>query len=314
MHAVNSHRIVAADAYRVPKPFRTFAVRSDEPRHASDARAPYGRVHVVHTAFFDAADLARLAQSGQKRVDIDAPLAVDYAATTLAELSALTGAGADLPTCFAGADLAARIAGADLPTRIAGADLAARIASALQRTGVLGDDVAAYRRSVESRIDYLACSGAGFHNDVAGSWSRSLFWVLTLSAAEVEFVMPHAGVRLPLAPGDLLVFDQTMAHGLCRPADGGQALATSFEADHQRHQRHQRQQRQQIFLTGELALTDAQWAALGSPWLPVEHHARQAALDLMLAEFDERSGHIQRVQTLRDAMQRSTCHVDAALL
>ena len=293
MHAVNSHRIVAADAYRVPKPFRTFAVRSDEPRHASDARAPYGRVHVVHTAFFDAADLARLAQSGQKRVDIDAPLAVDYAATTLAELSALTGAGADLPTCFAGADLAGRIAGA------------------LQRTGVLGDDVAAYRRSVESRIDYLACSGAGFHNDVAGSWSRSLFWVLTLSAAEVEFVMPHAGVRLPLAPGDLLVFDQTMAHGLCRPADGGQALATSFEADHQRHQR---QQRQQIFLTGELALTDAQWAALGSPWLPVEHHARQAALDLMLAEFDERSGHIQRVQTLRDAMQRSTCHVDAALL
>jgi hypothetical protein len=102
----------------------------------------------------------------------------------------------------------------------------------------------------------------------------------------------------------LLVFDQTMAHGLCRPADAGQAVAASFEAG---------AQRQQIFLTGELALTDAQWAALGSPWLPVEVHARQAALDLMLATFDERSGHIQRVQTLSDGMQRSTCHVDAPL-
>jgi hypothetical protein len=282
--AANIHQVLAADAYRVPKPFRTFAVRSDEPRHAGDARAPYGRVHVLRTAIFDAADLARLAESGQSRVDIAAPLAVDYATTTLAELGALNG------------PLTGALTGANT-------DLAAAIASALLLTGVLGGSAATYRRQVEKRIDFLACSGAGFHNDVAGPWSRSLFWVLTLSAADVEFVMPHAGVRWPLVPGDLLVFDQTMAHGLCRPADKGQAVARSFEVDPHRHQ---------MFLTGELRLTDAQWAALGSPWLPVEHHAQAQALDLMVAEFDERSGHIQRAHTLRDGMQRSTCHVDAA--
>ena len=281
MRTAPVQRTLAADAHRVPKPFRSFAVRSDEPQHAGDARAPYGLVHVLRTAFFDTENLARLAESGQKRVDIAAPLTVDYAATTLAELIALSNANAS-----------------------PNADLAGHIASALQFTGVLGDDVAGYRRSVEHRIDYLASSGAGFHNDVTGHWSRCLFWVLTLAAADVEFVMPHADVRWALAPGDLLVFDQTMAHGLCRPADNGQAVASSFNAGCQR---------QQIFLTGELPLTDAQWAALGSPWLPVEVHARQGALDLMLAEFDERSGAIKRPHALRDGMQRGTCYVDSPL-
>jgi hypothetical protein len=119
----------------------------------------------------------------------------------------------------------------------------------------------------------------------------------------VEFVMPHAGVRLAVAPGDLLVFDQTMAHGLCRPGDGGQALAASFEDERPRHQ---------LFLTGELLLSDAQWAALGSPWLPVEQHDSRGALDLMVAEFDERSGAIKRLHALRECMKRSTCHVDEA--
>ena len=39
-------------------------------------------------------------------------------------------------------------------------------------------------------------------------------------------------------------------------------------------------------------------------------HEQRAALDLMVAEFDERSGAIKRPRALRDSMKRSTCHVD----
>jgi hypothetical protein len=274
MAAHPTHRTVAADAYRVPPPFRAFAVRSDEPCHAWDARAPYGRVHVVNTRFLDASALASLAADGLARVDIEVFADIDYAPTTLAELA---------------------LAAPGVP------DLGGSIAHALQLTGVLGDDPAAYRRSVASRIDYLAACGAGFHNDVSRHWSRCLFWVLALAAADVAFVMPHAGVGIALAPGDLLVFDPTLAHGLCRPADQGQAVAASFDTG---------AHRRQIFLTGELLLDDAQWAALGAPWLPIEVHERRGALDLMVAEFDERSGAIKRLQALRDGMKRSTCHVD----
>jgi hypothetical protein len=269
-----AHRSIAADLHRVPKPFAAFAVRSDEPRHAMDARAPYGRVQLVRTGFLSAAALARLAATGYAQVDIGTVFDVDYASTTLD-------------------DLAAAAPGV--------VDLVGQIAGALQLTGVLGDELAAYRSSVATRVDYLACCGAGFHNDVGRHWSRCLFWLLAIDIADVEFVMPHAGVRLPLAPGDLVVFDPAMAHGLCRPGDQGQAMVASFEAGLHCHQ---------LFLTGELLLSDAQWAALGAPWLPVELHERQAALDLMVAEFDERSGAIKRLHALRDGMKRSTCHVD----
>jgi hypothetical protein len=269
------HRIIAADVHRVPAPFRAFAVRSDEPRHAFDARAPYGRVHAMRTEL-DAAALAGLAAQGYARVNIEAPFDIDHAAATAADLAA---AAPGVP------------------------DLAGAIAQALQCSGVLGDDHAGYRGSVATRIDYLASRGAGFHNDVRGHWSRCLFWVLTLAAADVQFVLPHAGVQVAVQTGDLLLFDPVMAHGLCRPGDGGQAVETSFGAgDGSR----------QIFLTGELPLTDAQWAALGSPWLAVEEHARRGALDLMVAEFDVRSGRIVRQHGLRDCMKRSTCYVDEA--
>ncbi len=276
MRSTSVHRIVAADVHRVPAPFRSFAVRSDEPDHAWDARAPYGRVHVLGTSFLDAASRASITAEGYSRVRLEAFSDIDYANTTLA-------------------DLAAAAPGVD--------DLVGHIAAALLLTGVLGDEPAAYRASVAARIDYLASCGAGFHNDVSRHWSRCLFWVLALDADDVEFVMPHAGVRQRLAPGDLLVFDPTMAHGLCRPGDQGQAVATSFEDE---------RPRRQLFLTGELLLADAQWAALGSPWLPVEAHAERGALDLMVAEFDERSGVIKRLRALCDGMQRSTCHADEA--
>jgi hypothetical protein len=268
------HRIIAADSHRVPKPFRAFAVRSDELLHAAEARAPYGRVHLVRTAFLDPGALANLAAVGQSRVRIEAFSDIDYANTTLDDLAA---AAPGVP------------------------DLVGQIASALQLTGVLGADPASYLSSVSTRIDYLASCGAGFHNDVAHHWSRCLFWILALAVADVEFVMPHAGVRVPLTPGDLVVFDQTMAHGLCRPDDGGRAIAGSFDSGDDRFQ---------IFLTGELLLDDAQWAALGAPWLAVEEHERCGALDLMVAEFDDRSGTIKSLRALRDCMKRSTCHVD----
>ena len=268
------HRVIAADLHRVPKPFRAFAVRSDEPQHAWDARAPYGRIHLVRTGFLDADALASLAAVGAAQIDIEALSDISHALTTLTELAAaVTGV----------------------------ADLAGGLADALRMSGVMGEDPAGYRSSMATRIDYLAARGAGFHNDVGRHWSRCLFWVLALALADVEFAMPHADLRLPLAPGDLLVFDPAMAHGLCRPGDGGQAVAASFEAG---------DRRPQIFLTGELLLTDAHWAALGAPWLPVEEHERRGALDLMVAEFDERSGTIQRLSALRDGMKRSTCHVE----
>jgi hypothetical protein len=274
MHSNPTHRIIAAGVHAVPKPFRAFAVRSDEAEHAWDARAPYDRVHLVRTEFLDAGSLASLAAAGDARVRIEVFSDIDYATTTPQGLAAA----------------APRVH-----------DLVAGIASALQLTGVLGDDLADYQRSVATRIDYLAARGAGFHNDVNRHWSRCLFWVLALDVGAVEFVMPHAGVRIALAPGDLLVFDQTLAHGLCRPADQGQAVASSFEAG---------RQGRQIFLTGELQLTDALWVALGAPWLPVEAHQHRGALDLMVAEFDERSGAIKRLHALRDGMSRAICHVD----
>jgi hypothetical protein len=150
-----------------------------------------------------------------------------------------------------------------------------------------------------------ASRGAGFHNDVARHWSRSLFWILAIDVGDVEFVMPHAGVRVALSDGDLVVFDQVMAHGLCRPVDAGRAVAESFEdGDAGR----------QLFLTGEMLIDDAQWAALGAPWLPVEAHEARGALDLMVAEFDDRSGAIQRVRSLELGMRRTTCHVEETSL
>ena len=271
-----AHRIVAANAYRVPQPFAAFAVRSEEPRHAFDARAPYDRVHVVPTGFLDPDSRARMAAQGYARTSIEAFSDVDYATTSPEDL-ARTAPGV--------------------------ADLVGGIASALQLTGVMGDEVAAYRSSVAARIDYLASRGAGFHNDVRDHWSRCLFWILALDVGDVDFVMPHAGVQVALAPGDLVVFDQTLAHGLSRPGDRAEVLEASFLAgEHCR----------QLFLTGELLLTDAQWAALGAPWLPVEEHERRGALDLAVAEFDERSGAIKRPAALRDCMKRSTCHVEDA--
>ena len=59
------HHIIAARLHQVPKPFRAFAVRSDEPCHAFEARAPLGQLHLVRTAFIDAECMARIVAQGQ---------------------------------------------------------------------------------------------------------------------------------------------------------------------------------------------------------------------------------------------------------
>jgi hypothetical protein len=262
-------RTFRADEWSVPAPFRTFAVRSEEARHAREARPPYDRVHVVRTDFLDAAALARLAARGLDRMRLQEFSDVDYADASWKEVDAIV-------------------------PLVGG--MAARVAEAVHETHVLGDDRAACLGCVTTRVDFLGSLGAGFHNDVREHWTACLFWNLTLAADDIEFVMPHAGLRIALAPGDLLVFDQTMAHGLCRPRDHGQAVADSFapiDAD------------RQVFLTGELALPDTRWAALGSPWSPIEEHERRGALDLLAAEFDDRSGAIRRVRSLMHRMQGS---------
>ena len=274
MNPSAGHRLVAVDVHSVPPPFRSFAVRSEEARHAADARAPYGRVHVLRAGFLDAAALEGLAALGHARMSVHEFGDIDYAHVAPEELAAAA------PQVD---------------------DLVGRIAETLRATRLIGDDPAAWRAAVAARIDYLGSCGAGFHNDVSGHWTACLFWNLALEVADVEFVMPHAGLRLALAPGDVIVFDQTMAHGLCRPRDTGQAIASSFESG---------AGCRQVFLSGELALSDAQWAALGAPWLPVEEHARAGALDLMAAEFDDRSGAIKSLRALRHCMQRSLRYVD----
>lgn len=277
MLAMPGHRTHAADQHAVPRPYRAFAMRSEEPGHATQARTLYGRVHALLAEFLDTASRARLAAQGLARVSIEQFSDVDYAATTWPELATAMPGASDV------------------------ADLPERIASALQETGVLGPGIEDYRRCVATRVDFLASRGAGFHNDVARHWARCLFWILALDLADVEFVMPHAGLRLALAPGDLLVFDPALAHGLCRPRDGGEAVAASFETG---------RDDTQIFLTGELLLSDAQWAKLGSPWLPVDAPEHRGALDLMVAEFDERSGAIKRPHALRDSMQGCIGHLE----
>jgi len=260
-----AHQVIPAGPHREPAPFSHFALRSDEPAHAWMARTPLGCVHRVRTRFLDAAALAGLAAQGQARMALPAPLDISHADATPADLAAAAPHIAGLP---------------------------GQITAALQLCGLPGARQA-------GTMHHLGCRGAGFHNDVGRHWGRCLFWVLALAVDDVEFVQPHSGLRLPLAPGDLLVFDPAMAHGLCRPADGGQALAASFERDGGSRQ---------WFLTGELPFDDAQWAALGAPWLPLAQHAD--ALDLLVASFDACSGAIQRPRALRGCMQPGVCHAE----
>jgi hypothetical protein len=278
MSPAPAHRVITADRYQVPRPFRSFAVRCEEPRLATQARAPWGRVRLWHGGLLDAVACAALAAAGRAEVAIDDDADIGHAQSSFEALSALAPGASGLRD---------------------------RLMAALQYSLVLGSAAAPYGEALDQRIDHLAARGAGFHNDVSRHWPRCLFWLLALAVEDVEFVQPHAGLRLALAPGDLLLFDPSMAHGLCRPGDG-QAVAASFDDLHGRVGAVAAPPGRQQFLTGEIPLTDAHWAAQGCPWLPVDHHASQGALDLMVAEFDERSGAIKRLRDMAGCMRSST--------
>jgi hypothetical protein len=59
-----------------------------------------------------------------------------------------------------------------------------------------------------------------------------------------------------------------------------------------------------------LLLSNAQWTVLGAPRMPVEDPEQRAALELMVAVFDERSGAVMPPRALRDSLKRRICHVD----
>jgi hypothetical protein len=160
------------------------------------------------------------------------------------------------------------------------------VAQLLAQTRVLGDGVGPYLKSVKKRFDVLGSRGAAFHNDVCYQWSRTLFWVLVLEAADTEMVVPGLEFRHPLAAGDLIVFDPALPHGVTRPADGGLFEASSF-AESLPNKGHL-----QTFLSGELQLSKAQWKRLGCPW--VSKGARQFAggVNLLLAKIDSRTGQV----------------------
>lgn len=107
--------------------------------------------------------------------------------------------------------------------------------------------------------------------------------MFVLEAPDVEFVMPHLRVRYLLQPGDLVVWDPCLPHGLCRPADNGRALNGSFQGPN----------RHQDYLSGELQLSLAQWERLDCPWVEREHFAKIGAIDLVPAAFNPQTGAVQ---------------------
>lgn len=157
----------------------------------------------------------------------------------------------------------------------------------LRSTEVLGVRAAPYTNAVALRLDSLVCNGAAYHNDTAVDWRDCLFWVLCLDATSVEFRMPDAGVRIRLTPGDLLVFDPCLVHGLCRTGDGGRALESSFTGGSERRDL-------QTFLAGELVLSRRRWAMMGCPWRKREDF--KGFVDLSSATFNEETGAVRKAE------------------
>lgn len=144
----------------------------------------------------------------------------------------------------------------------------------------------------EGDMNWLSCQGAAFHNDTFGHWGHCLFWVLALDASDVEFVLPHIGVSLPMPPGRLAVFDPCLPHGLCRPDDARRWRRKRFE-DSERSM--------QTFLGGEITLSEHSWRELGSPLCRGASDALRGFLDLASADIDEESGGVTNADACRIA-------------
>ena len=243
-----------------------FCVRSELSEKAELARLPYGSIHMVKTSFLDEISASKLADAA-------------YDGASVIEVGDINTDGAS--------DEFLR----SLVTT--GIDPLEALVNGIYETGVYGVGIEAKERckaSVERRVDFLCSMGAGFHNDTDWQWPSCLFWVLALDVQDVEFVVPHVGFRAPVARGDLIVFDPSLAHGLCKTSDHGLFVREHFEGDSGDHV--------QAFLSGELLLDDAQWEALGCKWQQRSDAAFDGAVSLLSAEFDARSGQICRAEGL----------------
>lgn len=235
-----------------------FVVISDLPASKGLARPPYGRVHVAKTTLLDATSALELATEAYNEAMVDTVGDINLGPLREGVLArALPGV----------------------------ADVHDVIARAIHDTGVCEAGPAGLSRclaAVQRDMDLLASVGAGFHNDCIGHWTSCLFWVLAVDTINVEFVVPHLGVRLALEVGDLVVFDPSLAHGLCRPADAGCFVREHFEGDSG--------DEHQAFLSGTLQLDAAGWAALRCEWQPADLPQFAQAVDLAAAAIDQRTG------------------------
>lgn len=243
-----------------------FCVRSELSEKAGLARLPYGTIHMVKTSFLDEISASRLTDAACNGASVIEVGDINTDGASDEFLRSLVTTGID--------PLEALVTG-------------------IYETGVYGVGSEAQdrcRAAVERRVDFLCSMGAGFHNDTAWQWPSCMFWVLAPDVQDVEFVVPHVGFRARVARGDLIVFDPSLAHGLCKTSDSGLFVGEHFEGDSG--------DLVQAFLSGELLLDDAQWAALGCKWQPRSDAAFDGAVSLLSAEFDARSGRICRAEGL----------------
>lgn len=66
---------------------------------------------------------------------------------------------------------------------------------------------------IQLNTQLMVCAGAVYHVDLQG-WDNSLFANWYVQGPPMDFVMPLAGVRRTIYPGDVFVFDPSQVHGL----------------------------------------------------------------------------------------------------
>jgi hypothetical protein len=87
-----------------------------------------------------------------------------------------------------------------------------RFASPPIRSALAGALPAAVRDSLRGQFEWYACRGAFFHNDA--HYGAVLFGAWCVGGPPREIVFARAGVRLPAAPGDWVVFDPFEPHAV----------------------------------------------------------------------------------------------------
>lgn len=133
----------------------------------------------------------------------------------------------------------------------------------------------------EITLDYITCRGAAFHNDLAVTWPRALFWALVLDAQDVDLVFPLLDVRVPLEVGMVLLFDPGVPHAVIRRGETEFSEASFATAG---------PGQDQAFLGGALHLSADQWKAAGSPWEKYDKSLLEGQLHLNAVSICEATG------------------------